>query len=285
MAITAQRIWDSTRLILRDKTRTRYTAPRFCDALNAGMADFTNNVNYFVRTIFSEVPPNYQSIDFGDRANQILRVEYSDAEYHRTYLLPPAGYEKLDKEYPNWRSNLYSEYPRFVVVNHQNDCEFFVYPIARRDEAESVPVFGKINSLSDSITTTSIFGEIQALNVPYLRVIYAERQKPVVANEDGTIISFEGQTTPAEFEIQEDIMHCLKHYCAAIMLSDDNEESQASKAQSQLALYNRALEQVKEKKASGNHTGIHIGSYNDGFNYYEPGSDFYFGRGYRGYNR
>ena len=281
MAITADRIWQSTRLILRDDDDARFLPERFADAMNAAFADFTNNIDYFIKTLYTELPANYQSINFGDRATKIIRVEYNDTELSNVYKLPPTGFERLDNEDKNWRQVREAGYPRYVVVNKQNDCEFFVYPMARR-VSRQIPLFGAIESMSSGLRTRGEFGAIEALNVPFLTVLYAERQKPVTANEAGSLI-FVGETNPAQFDIQEDVMHCIKHYCAAVMLSDDNEESQSRKAASNMSLYNRALQQIKEKKSQGYNTDIIEGYYNNGDDLTSTsGGRYYHGSGYYG---
>ena len=283
MAITANRLRDSIRLILRDPNRTRFTPARYADAMNAAFADFTNNVDYFIKTLYTELPANYQAINFGDRATKIIRVEYNGGVENRVvYKLSPTGYETLDSEYSNWRQDTIESQPRYVVVNKQNDCQFFVYPMARRLSQE-IPLFGVVESFSSGLRTEGDFGVIEALNFPFLTVIYAERQKPVTATEDGSIV-FIGETDPAQFDMQEDVMHCLKHYCAAVMLSDDDEESQGQKASSNMSLYHRALKQIKEKKAMGYNAGIIESPYNNGDNLTSSsgGRRRYYGRGYYG---
>ena len=282
MTITADRIWQSTRLILRDPDDSRFTLERFADALNAALADFTNNVDYFIKTVYTELPANYNQINFGDRATKIIRVEYNDTQRSNIYKLPPTGYERLDYEYSNWRQEMESGYPRYVVVNKQNDCQFFVYPMARRVSVD-VPLFGIVESTSGDLETTDDFGVIEGLNVPFLTVLYAERQRPLQATTDNSIV-FIGETNPAQFEIQEDVMHCLKHYCAAVMLSDDDEKAQGQKAASNMSLYNRTLQQIKEKKAMGYNTDTIEGYYNNGDNLTSTsgGRHYYYGSGYYG---
>ena len=281
MAITADRLRESIGLILRDRNDSRYTIPRYADSINAAFADFTNNVDYFIKTLYTELPANYNSINFGDRATKIIRIEYNDTQNSNVYKLPPTGYERLDSEYRYWRQERESGYPRYVVVNKQNDCEFFVYPMARRVSVD-VPLFGVVESTSGDLETTDDFGVIEGLNVPFLTVLYAERQKPVVATEDGSIV-FVGETNPAQFDMQEDVMHCIKHYCAAVMLSDDDEESQSQKAASNMSLYHRALNQIKEKKSTGYNTDSIEAYYNNGDNLDSgSGRNYYYGSGYYG---
>ena len=280
MAILASRIWNTTRLILRDDGNDRFTPDRFADALNAGVADFTNEVDYFINTIYIEVPANFQSIDFSDRATKIVRVEYSDPQRSNTYKLSPTGYERLDYEYRNWREERATTNPRFVVVNKQNDCEFFVYPMARRF-SQQIPLFGAVESFSAGLRTSGDFGIIREFNVPFLTVLYAERQKTVTATSDGNFV-FDGETDPAEFNIREDVMHCLKHYCASVMLSDDDEQAQSQKAANNLALYNRTLQQIKRKKAKGYNTDSIEAFYNNGDDLTNRGGYRYNGSGYYG---
>ena len=248
--ISAQRIYESTRLVIRDPDDQRYGIPRFCDALNEAMSDFTNNVDYFVKSEFAEIPPNFNSLDFSRRAVKILRVEYIDIQQSINKRLAWSGFELLDQQYGNWREDSSRSEPIYYVVNKQNPCNFFVYPLAREEDTTQ-PKFGVIEAGSGNLAISDERGVIESLDKPYLKVIYAELQRVCVPNADNTGIVFEGTTDPAMFNIQEDILHTLKHYCASIMFSDDNDQLQQQLAATQLALYNRKLEQVQEKKVKG----------------------------------
>ena len=262
--IKALTIWDSAKLILRENDNVRFTVDRFCDALNDGMSDLTNELDFFIDSLYMRVPPLYNSISLADRAIKIVRVEYSDPQRSNTYRLEPVGVERLDAENRGWRFENFESQPRYYVVNRQNVCEFFVYPLARREDAPTGK-FGILAVNDSQLNPTNDFGVITGLDVPYLQVFFSERQKRVVPNEDKTDIIFEGTTDIARFAIQEDVMHCLKHYCTSVMLSDDNEQFQSELSKTQFALYTRKLDQLKGKKSEGYTSDIIRGFYNTGF--------------------
>ena len=250
--ISASRIYDSTRLIIRDPDDQRYGVARFCDALNEAMSDFTNNVDYFIKEQYSLVPPNYNSVDFSERAVKLVRVEYIDLQRSIQKRLALSNYELLDKDYGDWRTNTSISEPLFYIPNKQNVCNFFVYPLAELPNV-NLPKFGIISSSDVNLNLTDERGVIEALDRPFLKITYAELQQRVIPNPDESAtgdnrILFDGTTTAAKFNIQEDIVHTLKHYCASIMFSDDNDELQQQLSATQLALYNRKLEQVQDKK-------------------------------------
>ena len=277
--IKALTIWDSARLILRENDNVRFTIDRFCDALNDGMSDLTNELDFFIGSLYMSVPPLYNSVSLADRAVRIVRVEYSDPQRSNTYRLEPAGIEKLDAENRGWRFENFESQPRYYVVNRQNVCEFFVYPLSRRVDTPAGK-FGILAVNDSQLNPTNDFGTITGLGTPYLQVFFAERQKRVVPNADKTDIIFEGSTDIAMFNIQEDVMHCLKHYCTSVMLSDDNEQFQSELSKTQFALYTRKLDQLKGKKSEGYSSDIIRGPYNTGFD--NPNTRYNYGDCYNG---
>ena len=263
--IKAFTIWNSAKLNLHDEDDSRYSLARFCDALNEGMSDFTNRIDYFVDSTFVTVPPNYNQINMGDRAVKILRVEYTDPERTDTYKLNRLGYEELDKQYRAWRSELNESQPRFFIVNRQNVCQFFIYPLARVDESP-VGNFGILAVNDSQLNPTNDFGVITGLNRPYLQIFFSERQERVVPNADNTDIVFEGTNTSAAFAIQEDVLHCLKHYCISVMTSDSNEQNNPETSKRSFAIYARKLEQIRENHLRNYTSDVGAGQqYNNGF--------------------
>ena len=269
--IDVERVYRASSLILGDKNFTRFPRARFADSFNGAMADITNNVDFFVKTTFAQTPINYQSIDFGDIANRILRVEYVDVDRHTHYKLSPTGFEKLDSIRPNWRLNMHESSPDWYITNKQNVCQFFLYPSVRVVENSSTARYGIVESNSGQLTISPEFGIIEALNQPYLIVRYAERQKTVVANTANDGFVFEGTTQKAQFEIQEDFMQCLKHYCVAMLSSDDSEELQSELSKYHLSLYQNTLNQLKSKKADGYDDETILSFYRGGNNDYGDG--------------
>ena len=282
MTIRAIDIYESARLILRDKDSQRYKMARFADALNEAWAETSNNLDYVVKTLFTSIPPNYNSINLANRATNIIRVEYNDVERNDVYKLDPTGFERLDREFPQWRRDSAVEQPRFVVVNRQNDCEFFVYPMARKADDETVPLFGVLENQSGELNITDDFGVIEALNVPYLEIRYAERPKQVAANEDETQLVFAGTTEIATFEIQADLFHCLKHHCVATLLADDRDTLRQRVSANHLALYQKSLQDLKQKKMMNYNQNSRRGYYNNGFDQDTTIYGGYYGRGYYG---
>ena len=262
--IEAERIYRASSLILGDKNFTRFPRPRFADALNEAMADFTNNVDFFVKTTFAQIPPNYQSIDFGDVANKIIRVEYVDVERNSHNKLNPTGFERLDSINSNWRISINLSEPEWYVTNKQNVCQFFLYPAGRLVTDGNNERYGIIESNSGRLTVSPDFGTIENLNEPYLIVRYAERQKRIETNTAKNGFVFAGTTDTAQFEIQEDVMHCLKHYCVSVMSADDSEELQSNLSKYHLSLYQNTLNQLKNKKANGYDDDSNLGFYRGG---------------------
>ena len=262
--IPALNIWNSAQHVLSDEDGSRYTLARFCDALNEAQADFTNNVDYTIERRFMSIPPNYNSVSLANMANKIVRVEYVDPSNNEQFELEKTGIERLDYECREWRSDNYASRPRYYVVNKQNDCEFFIYPLARMVEG-TLSRFGILESTSSELNLTSDFGVIENLAAPYLQVFYSARPQEVEPNADNTDIVFVGTTERAILPIQIDVMHCLKNYCIATMFVDDNEQLQQQIAAQRLALYNRGLKQIRAKKASNYSDSIERGFYNTGF--------------------
>ena len=264
--IKAFTIWNSAKLALHDEDDSRYSLARFCDALNEAMSDFTNRIDYFVDSTFVSVPPNYNQIDMGERAVKIIRVEYSDPPNTTTYKLNRIGYEDLDKDFRSWRSELNASQPRYFVVNRQNVCQFFVYPLARLEETPT-GTFGILAVNDSQLNPTNDFGVITGLNKPYLQIFFSERQERVVPNADNTDIVFEGTTTSASFKIQEDVLHCLKHYCISVMTSDSNEQNNPETSKRSFAIYARKLEQIRQNHIRNYTSDVGAGiQYNNGFN-------------------
>ena len=245
--INAQRVYNNVREILRDPTNTRYSIDRFCIAFNHGMTDVTNELSYFIKTEFATIPAGFNSVDFSRKAVNLVRVEYVDLARRSQVKLEKVGIERLDSDNAFWRNDREFGEPYYYVVNEQNPCNFFVYPLARQP-VEGTPTSGILQP-DTSITITSDSGVIENLQAPYLLVKYAEMQQRAVPNTDNTGIVFEGTTQAAMYSMQEDVAQALEHYCVAMLASDDSDEQRQQLAQNHLALYNNKLRQIKEKKS------------------------------------
>ena len=245
--INAMRVYDNARTILRDDNGTRYTLDRFCIAFNQGMTDVTNELNYFIKTEFASIPAGFNSVDFSRKAVNLVRVEYVDLARRNQVRLEKVGIERLDSDNAFWRNDRQFGEPYYYVVNEQNPCNFFVYPLARQP-AEGTPTSGILQP-DTSVTITNDSGVIENLQAPYLLVKYAEMQQRAIPNADNTGIVFEGTTQTAMYAMQEDVAQALEHYCVAMLASDDSDQQRRELATNHLSLYNNKLRQISEKKS------------------------------------
>ena len=247
MAIPAFKIWESAKYNIQDQGDIRYSLPRFCDALNEAQADFINHVDYEVKSMIADIPVNYNSLNFGDIANRIVQIEYIDPSRNYTVTLQRMSMDTLNQEYPNWKSSQVVTTPAYFVADRQNPCQFFVYPLARRNE-DGEEDSGILETSDGALNITEDSGIVESIDNPYLRVVYAVLPRIVAPNADNTDILFDGTNQRAILPINYDVMHCLKHYCVSIMLSDDNDRISQGISANHLALYQRALQKIVEKK-------------------------------------
>ena len=264
MAIPAINIWRSAQYsVPNDSSGIRYPLARFCDALNEGQADLNHQLDSEIKSMFADIPANFNSLNFGDIATTIIRVEYIDPERNYSRALKRLSIDVLDEKNRDWKTRSYVNVPEYFIANRQNRCEFFVYPMARRVEEGEEQDSGILETSDGRINITEDSGITEDISSPYLKVTYSVQPKILVPNADNTDIVFEGTTQRAILEISPFIQHALKHYCVAIMLTDDDDKINQSISANHLALYQRAVDLLIEEKQNSHTTVLADIPYND----------------------
>ena len=249
-------------ITLADFDNTRYPLIQKVDAVNRAVSHFQREVDYFVNALVlnftPETTPLFRGFNIGDISTKILRAEYAGPNSGRGRVhVPFIGSEYLDKQFPYWRDETGSTI-REIVVNHQNEGEFFVFPELRVADVDTDEIDGILmDTGSPNLNILGTSGIIPEDFNNYLHLTYAERQPEFVirqvAGED--IIVKAGQdaddNTEATLPIYRDLADVLSHYVAYSCLNSASEIADARQAQSQLQLYTEKVRQFAEAKARG----------------------------------
>ena len=249
-------------ITLADFDHTRYPLIQKVDAVNRAVSHFQREVDYFVNSLVlnftPEVTPVFRGFNIGDIATKILRAEYAGPNSGRGRINTPfIGSEYLDKQSPYWRDD-YGTSIECLVVNHQNESEFFSYPQLRVADVDTNDIDGILmDTGSPNLNILGTSGIVPDNYNNYLYLTYAERQPEfvirAVAGED--IIVKVGQDadddTEATLPIYRDLADMLAHYVAYSCLNSASEVADARQAQSQLQLYTDKLRQIAAAKARG----------------------------------
>lgn len=236
----ASDVITSARYTLSDLDKKRWSDTRLIGLLNDGLSDVAKTTTLFIGDVFVGISDLVVDYDLSDRAIKIERIEYLDTP------LPIYSFEEMDERCPGWQLKT-GDKPEAVIVNHQNQACFKIFPIVENAENSNVvftQVFGIVTNISYSDIQPILvdnYGDIGSLAATgYLRVYYVRKHAKVTALGDTVAVS-------------DVALEPLGHYVAGRALRDNQDVQNRAMAAEELKLYQDMKDEYSlEKKGNFN---------------------------------